>query len=46
MLPWTIADMGRGQYSKDKIKRVIKLIIMFKPSQKSGKSNQIRSIET
>jgi hypothetical protein len=29
-LPRTIADMGRGQYSRDKIKRVIKLIIMFK----------------
>jgi hypothetical protein len=23
-------DVGRGQYSRDKIKRVIKLIVMFK----------------
>jgi hypothetical protein len=29
MLPRTIADMGRG-HSRDKIKRVIKLIIMLK----------------
>jgi hypothetical protein len=30
MLPQTIVDIESGQYSKDKIKRVIKLIIMFK----------------
>jgi hypothetical protein len=30
MFPRTIVDMERGQYFRDKIKKVIKLIIMFK----------------